>query len=211
MRCRYCDTPDSLERGDGFVVHSASGSTAYANPIEPRAVVAIVAHLIETEGPIDAISLTGGEPLTQPQFLFDFLRAAHFAVPVMLETAGVLPKPLATVLPHIDVVSMDIKLPTNTGEPAFWDEHAKFLELAVTKDLYVKILVDDATTNDGFERALELLERYPTIPVFLQPVMSASAEPTIGMARLGALQCLARRRLARVRVVPQVHKFLKIR
>jgi len=210
LRCRYCDTPDSLERSASFVVHSASGATQYANPVSPQMVAELVRSLLAGAGPVDAISLTGGEPLTQARFLADFLSTARFALPVLLETSGTLPRQLGEILPYIDIVSMDIKLPSNTGEPDFWEEHRTFLRLAANKALYVKILVDDSTSDGDFMRALQLLDGDRGLAVFLQPILDTAGRPTIALANLDRLHSLARTSLDRVRVLPQIHKVLGI-
>ena len=67
-----------------------------------------------------------------------------------------LPESLRSVLPLVDVVSMDIKLPSNSGERAFWDQHARFLSIAGDK-AYVKVLVDAGTDLDDVDRAAALV------------------------------------------------------
>ncbi len=208
LRCRYCDTPDSLQRTPGFVVHAAGAATRYANPVTPQTVAELVRALLASSGPVDAISLTGGEPLTQARFLVDLLSTAQFTLPVLLETSGTLPRQLAEVLPHIDIVSMDIKLPSNTGEPDFWEEHGAFLRLAASKALYVKILVDDETSDADFSRALKLLDGDRGVALFLQPIMDSAGRVAIALDRLDRLQRLARASLDQVRVLPQMHKVL---
>ena len=213
LRCRYCDTPDSLERTGGFTVYGADGSAeTRLNPVTAADLAALVGGILEREAPIDAIALTGGEPLTQSEFLGDFLRAGRFSVPVLLETNGVLPRRLCDVLPMVDIISMDIKPPSNTGEGEFWGEHADFLELSRDKDVYVKILVDQATTDDDIQRAAALVAAVrPPVPTFMQPIVNQAGLPAIGAERLAELYCLARRRLNSIRVLPQTHKLLGIR
>ena len=141
-----------------------------------------------------------------------FLSAGHFDCPVLLETNGVLPHRLRDVLALVDIISMDLKLPSNTGEGVFWEEHAAFLALARTKDLYVKILIDRQTTDADLERACTLLASLaPNAPAFLQPIMSPTMQPLLESEQLRHLSTLARRHLAGVRVLPQMHKLLGIR
>jgi len=211
LRCVYCDTPDSLERTQELMLHSVLGSTRYPNPVAPTMVAKMVTALMEAEGPIDAISLTGGEPLNQSRFIVDLLSTANFAVPVLLETSGTLPKQLAEVLPYIDIVSMDLKLPSNTGEPPFWVEHAEFLRMSSSKDTYVKVLVDDTTSDEDLSRAFALLGSGPAVEVFLQPIMTAAGEVAVALSRLHQLHRMARALLPHVRMVPQTHKLLGAR
>jgi len=216
LRCRYCDTPESLDRTAGFTVRAgvaagtrSGGDRYHVNPVEANQAAEIIRQVAEEEGPIDAISITGGEPLMQPRFLVELL-THRLPAPVLLETSGQLPRPLVEVLPFIDIVSMDIKLPSNTGEAAFWAEHGEFLRLAAAKQTYVKILVDGESDALEIDRAVALLEDYPDIPVFLQPIVDASGAPTMAMDHLTRVYRQIRSRRNQVRVMPQMHKFLNI-
>ena len=213
MRCRYCDTPDSLERTAGYTIYDGDTPPEVRfNPVSTDDLVALLASMLEREAPIDAIALTGGEPLTQSEFLAALLEAGRFSLPVLLETNGVMPRRLRDVLAFVDIISMDIKLPSNTGEGGFWDEHAEFLELARVKDLYAKVLVDQTTADDEVAHAAALLaSTTPNLAAFLQPIVDAAGRPQIEATRLTHLYTLARQHLESVRVLPQTHKLLGIR
>jgi 7-carboxy-7-deazaguanine synthase len=208
IRCRYCDTPDSLERTAGYrVVGPDETVSHFDNPVTPRAAARTMRALMAADGAVDAIALTGGEPLLQANFLTALLDEGRFGVPVLLETNGVLPQRLREVLPYIDIISMDIKLPSNTGEPPFWDAHRAFLEASSGKSRSAKILVDEGTTDDDLERATALLAAFrPPVVSYLQPITGPENRCAIDVARLTALFKLARRRLPGLRILPQVHK-----
>jgi len=212
LRCRYCDTPDSLERRPEFVlVRDANSSERHANPVSASGAAALVQTILAGDRYVDAVAVTGGEPLVQSEFLSELLQRGKFGVPVLLETAGVLARRLPDVLPWVDIVSMDIKLPSNTGERQFWDEHALFLEHARAKALYVKVLVDDASADEDVERAASLVAvGAPSAPVFVQPISDPTGYPSISPRRLTELFLLVRRHVGDVRVVPQTHKVLGI-
>lgn len=211
LRCRYCDTPGSLERTAVMAVHARDGSVAtLPNPVTVQDLVAAVSRVIDSDGPIDGIALTGGEPLLQAEFLADLLQSTAIPRPRLLETSGTHSERLAMVLPLIDIVSMDIKLPSNTGERAFWDEHQRFLHLAGTK-AYVKVLVDSGTDRADVERAARLVrESAPNAAVFLQPISGEDGRVDIDQTKLDSFFDDARRHLSDVRVLPQIHKFLRI-
>ena len=63
-------------------------------------------------------------------------------LPVYLETNGVLPDHLAEVIELVDIVALDLKLPSATGLSPYWKEHAKALETASEEGLQ---LVEDAS------------------------------------------------------------------
>jgi organic radical activating enzyme len=211
LRCRYCDTPDSLERTAVMTVRNRAGdSSAVPNPLTVEQVIAAVVGLVETDGPIDGVALTGGEPLLQADFLADLLASRAIPHPRLLETSGTHPERLAGILPLVDIVSMDIKLPSNSGERALWAEHERFLRLAGDK-AYVKILVDAATDPSEVERAARLVQTTtPTARVFLQPITGQDGAVDIERRRLDLFFDGARRYLTDVSVLPQVHKLLRI-
>ena len=80
------------------------------------------------------------------------------------------------------------------------------------KDVYVKLLVDEATTDEDIERAAALVAAIqPPIPTFMQPIVDPAGSPTISAARLTRLYSIARLQLDSIRVLPQTHKLLGIR
>jgi organic radical activating enzyme len=211
LRCRYCDTPGSLERTATMQVHPREGEPqTLANPLSVEQLAEAVEALVESDGPIDGVALTGGEPLLQSEFLAGLLSRQNFPRPRLLETSGTHAERLAALLPLVDIVSMDIKLPSNSGERALWTEHERFLRLARGK-AYVKVLVDAATDHREVERAAAMVwDTAPESPVFLQPICAESGTVDIDQRRLDLFFDAARRHLEDVRVLPQVHKLLRI-
>ncbi|OFV88781.1 MAG: hypothetical protein A3J75_00325 [Acidobacteria bacterium RBG_16_68_9] len=212
LRCRYCDTPDSLARGPHFRVYYGGRETHDApNPVSCSGLTPHLARLMETQAPIDGVALTGGEPLLQAAFLAELLRRDELPRPRLLETGGTLPEELAVVIPWIDSISMDIKIPSNTGERPFWDEHTRFLRLARGK-VHVKILVDAATLVAEVERAAELVRATASeAPVFLQPIGDPDGRLDVDQGILWTFYRASRRFVGDVRVLPQVHKTLGVR
>lgn len=212
LRCRYCDTPDSLQRGAGYRVFSpAGGARTMPNPVTTATVLADVHSLLDADREaVDGVALTGGEPLTQADFLAELLTDGGLPRPRLLETNGMLPESLPAVLPFIEIVSMDIKLPSNSGERAFWAQHARFLALARGK-AYVKVLIDAETDLAEVARAASLVsDTAPEAPLFLQPITAADGRVSISAAALQRFFAAARRSLNDVRVLPQTHKMLAI-
>jgi 7-carboxy-7-deazaguanine synthase len=211
MRCRYCDTPGSLVRLPHLTVsRSGLSPLRVANPVRSDRLVRYAAAFLEGEGPIDAVAVTGGEPLVQADFVARFLREARFPVPVLLETNGALPERLATVLPWVSIISMDIKPPSNTGEGPLWQQHSDFLRIAAGKEVYVKVLIDAVTTEADIAQAARIVAGQAGVPMFLQPIMAADGRPQVDYPTLSRLFASARQFHDAVRVLPQTHKILGI-
>lgn len=211
LRCRYCDTPDSLERVPQFSIHEAGGATrVVSNPVTSAELLRNTSLVLADDEPIDGTALTGGEPLLQAEFLAELLALRALPGPILLETSGVLPDRLRVVLPHVDIVSMDLKIPSNTGEPEFWEQHREFLALAGMK-AYVKILVDRQTSEADLTVAAELVRATaPQVPVFVQPITDPTGRADMTPDLLRRCFSAVRSRVRDVRVLPQTHKMLGI-
>jgi organic radical activating enzyme len=214
LRCRWCDTPGSLLPVAECRVLGIDGERRLPNPLSREVLEAEVGSLRASAPPLHAMAVTGGEPLAQVEFLVTWLEGRRDDLPVLLETAGILPARLERVLPHVAIVSLDFKCPSNTGERARWDEHEACLRLAVAagRDVYVKMPVDEATAPEDVERGARLAAAVgPTAPLFLTPLTAADGtELQIGAAALERLHALASRHHPDVRVLPQLHKVLGI-
>src|SRR5262249_28595000 len=147
LRCRYCDQPESLSPVPRCTITTAGGVCTRPNPLDVEALDREVAHVVAGAPPLHAIAVTGGEPLAQAEFIPRWLTERTVRLPVLLETAGVLPDRLTRLLPLVDIVSLDVKCPSTTGERARWDEHrACFAAAAASgRDVYGKMPVDEDT------------------------------------------------------------------
>ncbi len=211
--CRYCDTKESWRRAPGFRAEARALSREWErhdNPCRPGDVEAVVRRHVESAGDYHSISVTGGEPLDQPDFLLGLLpRLRRFGLPIFLETAGTEPEALAKVLPLVDIVSADIKLPSTPGVRTSWERIEAFLRTAKSPsiDLYTKIVVWDGAPEAELFQVRDLVAAVdPAIPVILQPVtpeagMTPPAAETLERWRGAFLQ-----KLRRVEVIPQLHK-----
>ncbi len=214
LRCRWCDTPESLVPVRTCRVLGPDGTHVRQNPLTLEALEAEVAALAAASPPLHALAVTGGEPLAQVEFLHTWLAARPAGLPVLLETAGIMPARLERLLPHVAIVSLDVKCPSNTGERARWDEHEACVAAAVAakRDVYVKMPVDETTAPDDVERGARLVARAgPRVPLFLTPLTAPEgAALQITPATLERLHAIASRHHPDVRILPQLHKVLGI-
>ncbi|HAJ57340.1 MAG TPA: 7-carboxy-7-deazaguanine synthase QueE [Candidatus Omnitrophica bacterium] len=161
---------------------------------------------------IHSLCLTGGEPLVQSDFLKEFLPAARTIGPkIYLETNGTLPYELSGVIDLIDIVAMDIKLPSATGQKAFWAEHEEFLSIAKKKSVFIKMVITGSTQQEDIVSVTGLIKKIePDIYVVLQPnwfdVDSALLNKMVGFKKY-FLEAGVRN----VKIMPQAHKYAGIR
>jgi 7-carboxy-7-deazaguanine synthase len=214
LRCRWCDTPESLRPVERCRVLGPDGCRHIPNPLDVDALDAEVAALRAVAPPLHAVAVTGGEPLAQTDFLEQWLGERRPPPRVLLETAGIWPQRLMRLLPYVAIVSLDFKCPSNTGERARWDEHAACLEAAVAagRDVYVKLPVDAETVPEEVAHGARLVAAVGRpVPLLLTPLTSPDGTSMlIDAGGLERLHAVASREHDDVRVLPQLHKVLAI-
>ncbi len=205
LRCHYCDTEHESGTHPFCRVQidvERPNFREIANPLSAERAADYLAVYIRSV-PHQAVSLTGGEPLLHPEYIQEL--ASFLTTPLLLETNGTLPEALGSVLSAVDIISMDIKLPSLTGREA-WKEHRDFLRLAREKDVYVKIVVGENTPFKELARAFALVSSEDSrIPVILQPVTPSGGIPAPTPEFLLQIQRQALQVLRNVRVIPQTH------
>ncbi len=169
-----------------------------------------------SSGPHHSVSFTGGEPLLYWDFLKTFLKIfkKNRNFTSYLETNGTLPHELSKIIDLVDIVAMDFKLPSSTGERAYWHEHADFLRIASSKKVFVKAVVTYDTDKEDIEKAIQLIKRsHKKIPFILQPASPVKPDDRrIGYEKLlGFLDAGLRNDVNNMRVIPQIHKWLKVK
>ena len=178
-------------------------------------VMTTVLKLEAEDGPHSFVSLTGGEPLIYLQFLKPLLaRLKAEGFQTYLETSGILWQALQNVISDCDVIAMDLKPASVTGERNFYEEHREFLRLAKSKPVFAKMVASKAISVEEFDELIDVVrEEAPEMPVILQPVsgtIEGHEDPGL-MKLLVELQRRAMREIPDVRIVPRLHKILKIR
>lgn len=224
--CSWCDTVYSKVHTPRFVTHSDDGNGKKSwrpNPVNLDDVVADVATFARVHG-VTNVSITGGEPLEQPAFVAALAQALRArGMRIHLETAGLHGEALRSVIDHVDVIAMDIKLPSATGIE-HWDDHRGFLATIRAhhnpqRVVFIKVVVDLKATRDEIAHAASLVAEFGRgIPLIIQPESEtlfgrrATREQSQALLDLvGAGARAAASRLDTVRVIPQTHKLLDVR
>ena len=195
LDCSYCDT-------------------GYAKTIDNNDNVSIqeIVDRVSDYG-VPLVELTGGEPLVQVLFLEELLPILkRFGYKIYLETNGTLYNELKDIIDYVDIISMDIKMPSAALIEPEWDRHRNFLKIAKQADLFVKIVLSAETLDDDFVRALDMIADIDAnIPLILQPVTPYGSVGTkVGAKRLLGLHTMARECLNDVRIIPQSHKMMEL-
>jgi len=161
--------------------------------------------------PVRTVSFTGGEPLLQRDFLVEFVPLVKKeGLRCYLETNGVLADELFDVIDYVDVVAMDIKLPSSTGQREFWGQHEAFLKISQQKEVFVKAVVCEGTLLEDCKRAVKLVADIdPEISFIIQP--NSSQLGRVLADKMREFKEYARHYLADVRIIPQVHKIMGVR
>ena len=210
LDCTYCDTENEIGGHAHCMVEERAGThelIPYENPLSVEKVAEIVTRLTG-DVPHHSLSITGGEPLLHVPFIKEL--AAHIDLPIFLETNGTLDRALAECIDCISHISMDLKLPDVLSAPV-WDAHARFLEIACTIDVYVKVVVAAETHAEDVEYAAHLVaDIAPATLLILQPVTPYGGCTAPTPARLLELQCIALRHLSDVRIIPQTHRMMDL-
>lgn len=214
--CIFCDT--NTERTETVLVEKEAGSGVFDQVPNPLT----VEQLVELIREVDArhanrrISLTGGAPLLQANYLRELLpQLCGDGYSIYLETAGDLPKQLKSIIEWIDIVAMDVKLTSVTKDQKTFPAHWEFLKLCRDWDLEVFTkLVLSAETHEG-----ELMEAVQGIKkaggeetlVVIQPMTRAERTDAVPTGeQLLRWQEKALKVLPNVRVIPQTHKMIEV-
>ncbi len=226
LRCQFCDSAHTWQVSPTCRVEITPGKRDFVTHKNPVSIADLLSWVERQNYPgvHDSISLTGGEPLLQAPFLAKFLPQLRdvVALPVYLETGGHRPQQLQQIISHLDLVGLDIKLPSVSGE-CWWREHAECLQLCreANVQVFAKIIVSDRANPEELEKASRLVADIDAeIPVFLQPATGLTDEQQKEYEarkhytsfapphpdRVLEWQALMKQYLKVVRVVPQTHK-----
>ena len=194
QRCSYCDT--------SFF------------EFEEMSIEAVVDRVkIQVSQGTKFISLTGGEPLLQAEFILELLphlkKEGFFAY---LETNSTLPDRLDEIKEFVDVISADIKLPSAAKSVPLWEKHRIFLEIALSSEaeVFTKAVITEDTDPEDIDYLADFLSAIDSgITLVLQPDSTTISGKL--MERILSFQKLCLAKLRDVRIIPQMHKLLGLK
>jgi len=171
----------------------------------------LVTELLSFGDTYHSVSFTGGEPLLQKDFLKETLKLSRSAgFKNYLETNGTLPDELSEVIDLVDIVSMDFKLPSSTGEGDLWQKHRRFLEVSSARDVFVKAVINQSTVEEDILRAIEVITTVnPTVVLVLQP--DSRVESALLKKKIDNFKGICTRNNIITCVIPQVHKIVGVK
>lgn len=207
LHCLYCDTPRSRQVTYSCRIEKIPATGDFhtvKNPVSRDYLIETIQKLWSPS--TRHISLTGGEPLIQA----DFIRELDAEHPLYLETNSGFPDEARKLKDVIAVASCDIKLPEHDSTRHYDDLLKNELEtIAIfneSAETFVKIVVLPETTKGSLSSAVNGIASIDrNIPLILQPVTS---DRRIHAGKLFELMDFAGEKLKDVRVIPQTHKMM---
>ncbi|MEW5820644.1 MAG: 7-carboxy-7-deazaguanine synthase QueE [Cyanobacteriota bacterium] len=216
LNCSYCDT--NFKELDSVKIHtidSQENLTSIDNPVDIETLFFYIKQLDKSTKIHHSISLTGGEPLLQIEFLKVFLAEnfAKYKYKIYLETNGILFEELERIVKLVDIISMDIKIPSSTKNTTeTWHEHKKFLEILVENksskiEYFTKaIITSDFTEEELYNIVWCIASSESNASLILQP----EAKNPPSAEKLLYWQEKLLKHIDIVRIIPQTHKILTI-
>lgn len=198
LNCAFCDTTQNVTMKNASV----------------QKVVRRVEDIDRGERAHHSISITGGEPLLHVDFLeclLPILKKKGYTI--YLETNGTLSNELNRVMRYVDIIAMDIKLPSATEMPPLWESHRQFIKIARNCDTFVKVVVTGGTSAADVVKARSIVEGVgKDIHFVLQPASPTErGDFSVDKKKVSSFRKLSDQRLKKVSVIPQVHKYLGIK
>jgi len=216
LKCAYCDTRTNIVSRMRIETPPGTGAYEYIEgSITPEEAAGGVKSLLCDGRSYHSASLTGGEPLLLgADFINRFAsETSGSGLPLHLETNGTLPEILRDTIDSFKYISMDIKIPSATGEQPQYQKNEEFLSIASSRECCVKVVFTPETPRDEIERAVKIVANAnPSIPFILQPATPGGPVERYPMAVLMfSFYDLAAGLLEDVRIIPQTHRFLRLR
>jgi len=186
LNCEFCDTDFNSKNAKSYTIDELYNELDKIN--------------------CNVVSFTGGEPLMDIDFLKEFLEKYKNTLgkKIYLETNGVLFDELEKIIDNVDIISMDIKLESATGQKNRYIHNKKFLEIASKKEVFIKVVFDKNIIDEEIDFCVKCARMY-RIPLVLQPKM-----PIDNDCEIEKIFDKFYEQYKNTYLIPQVHKFLNV-
>lgn len=211
IRCAFCDTPAALRKSAEVRIIRSGGIETCPNPVSAEQAAEIIRGFRAKR-----VSFTGGEPMLHAEWIekvIELLPECYF----LMETNSTLAKSVTPALiERIDEWSADIKLPTPTGLDCMGLHREFYSALKGSKKLTLKAVHTPETPLSEIKLAFSLAKEYShcaaSLGLILQPATIEG--PQGSHADVGpyfeTLCRMAEEAPFEVRILPQIHRFLRV-
>jgi len=214
LTCVFCDSRDALERSDKAKIDYKGTTYEEMNPLTSTKLSKIVQKLWTSS--TKHITLTGGEPLLHPDFILELSSICR--EPIYLETNAIFWQHAKQVKDVIDIAACDVKLPEHgcsSDYTTLLKDELKTIKIFNDQGIsvFVKMIIMRETRQESLIPPLiALSEINPDLLLVLQPVtpLNRKAFPPSN-EQLLELMDTAANYLNYIRLIPQVHKQLKLK
>jgi organic radical activating enzyme len=217
--CIYCDTPQGKIRTRSVLIEITPGSGKHLHLENPLTVDAVVKHTTAlSTRDLHSLSLTGGEPLWQPEFLEDLLGALkERGLRTYLETNGSLPRAAEKVGHLVDFACVDVKDDSSRAS-SDWEEllRLELESIRVLKELGSEVFAKLVATRETSMGCLETVSG--KLSSLKCPLVIQSVTPCEGIVGPDAKQLFAFSETAAKHLQPdqvavscQMHKAIGLR
>lgn len=213
LGCKRCELKDYQQNQESFSVRPWPGLRNHrmSNPVTPEKLISKLESYFQLQD-FFCISILGGEPLQQTDFLKKFLPMLRKrGIKVFTETSGLLPDEFAQIYNLVDYWCVDLKISKSWGfNGRIKRKLEKILAIADPGKVYFRILLD---SNDDAEAVLEQIKDldFSAYHMMIQPF--AYAPSHVNDWDTGTILewlHLFKPYFYQVRWIPQVHKLLRI-
>jgi len=192
LECKFCDT--KFRRFSEYEPHE------------------IFKEIASHKKKFHSISFTGGEPLLQKDFLKEMLRlTSDNGHKNYLETNGTLVEELEEVIDYLDIVAMDVKLPSSTGMGDLWKNHRGFLKVASRKETFIKAIICQSTQEEDVREVVSLIKEMPRPVILVLQPNSFENEAGELKEKCDNFKELCKKEHVTTCVIPQMHRVLGVR
>lgn len=214
LTCKYCDTPEARSTEGPCRIERHPGSNDWeqiTNPVTVDTAAAVVTQLASTTLH-HSVSLTGGEPLLQPDFVRELLSCLKAdGLGMYLDTACCYPQAMADIAPLVDIVAADYKLPQTMVRPIDFEDFAATWQ-AIRGERFIKIvLTDEVRADDLAQHCRRIAALDAKAQIVLQPATAIGGVRPPGQETLFALATVAARHFPTGRLIPQCHRLLGVK